>query len=141
MCYDYNGSWDKKIGANAPLTSKDFLNVEYTIEYLIELGAPVSKLAMGLPFYGRTFVTNEKEARLGVVSNEIGFPGPSTNENGFMGYNEICDALKKNGNDWKVEWDGESSEAIATMEDVNGTKAVVYDTTRSMANKVRYAIR
>ena len=48
MCYDYKGSWDKKIGANAPLSSSDVLNVEYTIEYLIELGAPVSKIAMGL---------------------------------------------------------------------------------------------
>lgn len=27
MCYDYGGSWDKKVGANAPLTSTDPNNV------------------------------------------------------------------------------------------------------------------
>lgn len=27
MCYDYHGAWDKKVGANAPLSSDDLLNV------------------------------------------------------------------------------------------------------------------
>ncbi|EAT33075.1 AAEL014667-PA, partial [Aedes aegypti] len=44
MCYDYNGSWNKKIGPNAPLQSRDVLNVEFTIEHLLSLGAPSSKI-------------------------------------------------------------------------------------------------
>ena len=27
MCYDYHGPWDKTVGANAPLTSKDSLDL------------------------------------------------------------------------------------------------------------------
>lgn len=27
MCYDYHGAWDKKVGANAPLSSDDLLNI------------------------------------------------------------------------------------------------------------------
>ncbi|XP_053686725.1 probable chitinase 2 [Sabethes cyaneus] len=141
MCYDYNGSWNRKIGPNAPLQSRDVLNVEYTIEHLMALGAPSSKIVMGLPFYGRTFVTPSKRAKIGDDSDDKGFAGPSTNENGFMGYNEVCEALKENPEGWNVVWDPTASEAIATMLDGNMTKVVIYDSTRSMANKVRFAIR
>ncbi|XP_062550169.1 probable chitinase 2 [Armigeres subalbatus] len=141
MCYDYNGSWNRKIGPNAPLQSRDVLNVEFTIEHLLALGAPSNKIVMGLPFYGRTFVTESQRARIGDESDDKGFAGPSTNENGFMGYNEICEALKANPDGWTVSWDAEASEAIATMPDGDKTKVVIYDNTRSMANKVRYAVR
>lgn len=141
MCYDYNGSWNRKIGPNAPLQSRDVLNVEYTIEHLLALGAPSNKIVLGLPFYGRTFVTPSKRAKIGDESDDKGFAGPSTNENGFMGYNEVCEALKANPEGWNVSWDPEASEAIATILDGNMTRVVIYDNTRSMANKVRFAIR
>lgn len=141
MCYDYNGSWNRKIGPNAPLQSRDVLNVEYTIEHLLALGAPSNKIVLGLPFYGRTFVTNSKQAKIGDDSDDKGFAGPSTNENGFMGYNEVCEALKQKPTEWNVSWDPEASEAIATIMDGDKTRVVIYDNCRSMANKVRFAIR
>ena len=62
MCYDYHGKWDKKTGHNAPLrprpdeTSKDLtLNIDYTLQYLIQLGARPEKTVLGVPFYGRAF--------------------------------------------------------------------------------------
>ncbi|XP_058461142.1 probable chitinase 2 [Malaya genurostris] len=141
MCYDYNGSWNRKIGPNAPLQSRDVLNVEYTIEHLLALGAPSNKIVMGLPFYGRTFVSPLKRAKIGDESDDKGFAGPSTNENGFMGYNEVCETLKDNPDGWNVSWDATASEAVATMLDGNMTKVVIYDSTRSIANKVRFSIR
>ncbi|XP_055628693.1 probable chitinase 2 [Toxorhynchites rutilus septentrionalis] len=141
MSYDYNGSWNRKIGPNAPLQSRDVLNVEYTIEHLLALGAPSSRIVLGLPFYGRTFVTSSKRAKMGDESDEKGFSGPSTKENGFMGYNEVCEAIKQNPDGWNVSWDSEACEAIATMVEGNTTKVVIYDSTRSIANKVRFAIR
>uniref|UniRef100_A0A1Y9HEQ4 GH18 domain-containing protein n=1 Tax=Anopheles funestus TaxID=62324 RepID=A0A1Y9HEQ4_ANOFN len=141
MCYDYNGSWDGKIGPNAPLTSRDFLNVEYSIEHLLELGAPASKLVLGLPFYGRTFVSTIAKARLGDTADKVGFPGPATKENGFMGYNEVCEELKRNPSDWTLEWDSTASEMVATKSNGSMSQVVVYDSTRSIANKVRFAIR
>lgn len=89
MCYDYFGAWDKKIGLNAPIENDDELNVKYSIEYFLKLGAPAHKLVMGLPFYGRTFIT-QGEGNLGEESDEKGFQGPFTREDGFMGYNEVC---------------------------------------------------
>jgi chitinase len=94
MCYDYFGAWDKKIGFNAPLgeDSKNQrireLTVEYSIKYFLDLGAPAEKLIMGLPFYGRTFIT-KREGLVDDESDDQGFQGPFTRENGFMGYNEV----------------------------------------------------
>lgn len=142
MCYDYGGSWDKRVSANAPLRSKDFLNVEFTINYLIKLGASPSKIVMGLPFYGRTFITN-LEGNYGDSSNDIGFQGPFTRENGFLGYNELCLMLSNKSLGWISQWDGPTAQNIARHKtDDNGkTNVVVYDSTRSIANKVRFLVK
>lgn len=89
MCYDYFGAWDKKIGLNAPIENDLGLNVKFSIDYFLQLGAPAHKLIMGLPFYGRTFITN-KDGNIGDEADDKGFPGPFTREDGFMGYNEVC---------------------------------------------------
>lgn len=146
MAYDYFGAWDKKIGFNAPLESQDNaeteeirnLNVKFSIEYFIKLGAPKEKLMLGLPFYGRTFITRGKGDH-GDESDEVGFQGPYTREDGFNGYNEICKSLASS--EWESEWNVRSSEALARAQYSNGTRVVTYDSPRSIANKVRYAIR
>lgn len=63
---------------------------------MLELGCDPSKLVIGLPLYGRTFnletsLTSEsiKGAKLGLSASNVGFQGPYTRENGFMGYNEV----------------------------------------------------
>ena len=99
MCYDYHGAWDRKIGPNAPLYgafSMDHLNIEFTIKYLKSLNVKSEKIILGVPFYGRTFITDKNHLDVGDVVNlnasakEFGFPGIYTKENGFMGYNEVC---------------------------------------------------
>lgn len=136
MCYDYHGAWDKKVGPNSPLSSDDLLNVEYTIEHLLNMGASPSKIVLGLPFYGRSFVEHPDK-----VADEMGFQGPYTRENGFLGYNEIC-AMIKNGS-WDLSWDSITAQAYARMADKDKptTKVIAYDTSRSIANKVRFGVR
>nr|XP_022913582.1 probable chitinase 2 isoform X1 [Onthophagus taurus] len=142
MCYDYHGDWDKKTGPNAPLKGQDALTVEYTINYMLQLGAEPSKLVMGLPLYGRTFTTKEENVftkekpRLGVESEAAGFPGPFTRENGFMGYNEICLELKNNSDFWTIHWDDVSRTPFA----IGGDKVIVYDNPRSISEKVKFAM-
>lgn len=141
MCYDYGGAWDRHVSANAPLKGQGILNVEYTIDYLIKLGAPPTKIVMGLPFYGRTFVT-KLDGNFGDASNDVGFQGPFTRENGFMGYNEICALLSDRKSGWKRSYDPETSQAIATFknEDTGETRVAVFDSSRSIAHKMKFAM-
>lgn len=142
MCYDYGGSWDKHVSANAPLNSDDSLNVQSTIEYLIELGASPAKLVMGIPFYGRTFITN-LAGEFGDATTDVNFQGPYTREDGFMGYNELCDILSNRSSQWTKTYDDRRQQGVARYHDAETgeTKVVVYDSARSVAIKTRFAVR
>ncbi|XP_037930954.1 probable chitinase 2 [Teleopsis dalmanni] len=144
MCYDYHGSWDKKIGYNAPLksSSSDVLSVQFTIDYLLKLGAPSHKIVVGLPFYGRTFKT-PFSGNINDDSEGVGFQGPYTREDGFLGYNEICNILSNKTSGWVTEFDVETSQMLGRSErDVfNGlVRVVTFDNSRSIANKVKFAM-
>lgn len=88
LAFDYAGSWDKKIGFQAPLRSESIFSVQATIDYYLKLGAPAEKMIISMPFFGRTFVTN----MIGNIGDEAlatGFDGPYVKENGKVGYNEV----------------------------------------------------
>ncbi len=76
MCYDYHGKWDRKTGHNAPLYSRPdeqgndlFLNVKYTIDYLVKKGASLDKTVLGIPFYGRAYnLENPHDNKIGARS-------------------------------------------------------------------------
>lgn len=143
MCYDYHGAWEEKTGANAPLRStQDDLSVEFTINYMLQMGAPASKLVLGIPLYGRTFllqdvVTDSKKPKLGAPARNIGFQGPYTRENGFMGYNEICMELNNSTANWKTYWDSETETPFA----VTRNQVISYDNERSIYEKVKFAMK
>lgn len=63
---------------------------------MLKLGASPTKLVLGIPFYGRTFLledpsalSSNKKPKLGAPAGSLGFQGPLTREDGFMGYNEV----------------------------------------------------
>ena len=86
MCYDYHGKWDKKTGHNAPLRPRPdeagddlTLNVDYTLQYLIQLGARPEKTVLGVPFYGRAFsLINPNENKIGDKTKDTSFQVNST---------------------------------------------------------------
>ncbi|XP_050334459.1 probable chitinase 2 isoform X1 [Bactrocera neohumeralis] len=144
MCYDYHGSWDKLVGYNAPLRAPegDVLSVEFTIDYLLKMGAPPNKIVIGLPFYGRTFRT-PRDGNAGDVTDGTAFQGPFTREDGFLGYNEICNILSNKTSGWTTTWDAKTSQMLARSErDVFSglVQVVTYDSARSIANKVKFAV-
>lgn len=58
-----------------------------------------------------------------------------------MGYNEICEVLSNKSSGWTRDWDSRTAQGIAKHRDASGmTKVVTFDTTRSVANKMRYLI-
>lgn len=141
MAYDYHGTWDMKVLPNSPLKSQNDLSVDVTIKHLLDRGAPPSKLVLGLPMYGRTFILATKpsslESPINKQSSAEGFKGPYTDQNGFMGYNEICEEILDNSENWSTGWDNESSTPYAIKDD----HVIVYDNPISMRAKVEYAMK
>ncbi|XP_043279576.1 probable chitinase 2 [Venturia canescens] len=143
MAYDYHGAWDKKVLPNAPLQCDDELCVEKSINHLMKLGAPVDKLVLGLPMYGRTFIlasmpkNDSEESPIGAPALDQGFMGNFTREFGFLGYNEICRELSEFPNTWRTGWYEDGYSAYA----VNGDRVVVYDNVKSLVKKAAYVTK
>jgi len=143
MCYDYHGKWDKKTGHNAPLRARPnevggnvFLNLEYTINYLLKKGAKPEKTVLGVPLYGRSFLlTNPTMNNMGDPAKSTSFAGPVTREQGFLGYNEICKELTAPGSNWTVVW--EKCHRAPYM--FRGDRWVSYDNERSVRLKANFA--
>lgn len=85
--------WDKRTGHNAPLRARPnedennkVLNDEFTINYLIKLGAIPEKTNLGIPLYGRAFLLkNSANNNMGDDARGTAFSGPITREEGFLG--------------------------------------------------------
>ncbi|XP_026300868.1 probable chitinase 2 [Apis mellifera] len=141
MAYDYHGTWNRKVLPNAPLKSEDGQSVVDTLTYLLNKGAPSNKMVLGLPMYGRTFIlanklNSSKESPIGQTSISDGFKGPYTGENGFMGYNEICEELITNVQKWTTGWDDNSN----TPYIINDDHVIMFDNPKSLKAKVEYAM-
>jgi len=143
MCYDYHGKWDKKTGHNAPLRARPdevggnvFLNLDYTINYLIKKGAKPEKTVLGVPLYGRSFLlTSPAMNHMGDPAKSTSFAGPYTREQGFLGYNEICQELSAPGSNWTIVW--EKCHQAPYM--FRGDRWVSYDNERSVRLKANFA--
>lgn len=76
------------------------------MRYWIELGAPPSKLVMGMPLYGQSFtLADPKNNGLNAKAPGPGTAGEFTRAAGFLAYYEICDRIFKHG--WTVVKDPE----------------------------------
>lgn len=96
---------------------------------------------MGLPFYGRTFIT-KLDGNFGDMAGDVGFQGVYTRENGFMGYNEICVLLSDRTSGWNKSYDHDMHQAIAKYKDeeTGEMRVAVFDNSRSIATKMKFAM-
>ncbi|MFM2206146.1 MAG: hypothetical protein RL213_121 [Bacteroidota bacterium] len=81
MTYDFFGIWDNNANHNSPLYAPQqgdpSLNCNSAMQTLISYGVPRSKLAMGIPFYGRSAKTVSAPALFGALTHSadnITFP-------------------------------------------------------------------
>ncbi|CAB0030491.1 unnamed protein product, partial [Trichogramma brassicae] len=139
MAYDFHGAFDGKTGINAPLYPGSWEqgvqrqnNVDAAIRFWLNAGAPAEKLILGVPFYGRTFTVSSQSKEIGVPAT-AGQRGPYTGEDGFMGYNEICEKLKND------KWEARFQEEQRVPYAYKGNQWVGYDDVNSLAEKVSYA--
>lgn len=137
MTFDMAGYWDSKIGFSAPLNGIDEKNVESSVKFFASEGVQASKMVIGLPFYGRTFVSRN-EGNIGNPSESYAFGGAYYLENGFLGYNEICHM--KNEERFETRFDDKASQAVSKFVKDGKTHVVTYDTPRSVANKMQFVV-
>lgn len=137
MTYDFHGVWRKITGHHSPLFQgqKDtrfdrYSNVNYAVQYMIRLGAPASKLLMGIPTFGKSFTLSSSENQLGAPISGEGLPGRFTKEAGTLAYYEICDFLKG------AEVQRLSNEKVPFA--TKGNQWVGYEDKESVKNKVRF---
>uniref|UniRef100_V5HC81 chitinase n=2 Tax=Ixodes ricinus TaxID=34613 RepID=V5HC81_IXORI len=142
MGYDFFGAWDNKTGHNAPLRARQGAseiettwNVEYAVNHWISRGADPSKLLLGVPLYGRTFLLEDPE-NAGFLAPSVG-PGPMgpcSRTDGNLGYNEICRYLDEGG--WNVTRDPDVNAPVAVKDKV----WIGYDDVESLTAKVQFAM-
>ncbi|XP_075168324.1 acidic mammalian chitinase-like [Haematobia irritans] len=121
------------LGFNAPLRGQSPNNVEDCINYWLMNGAPASKLVMGLAFYGRSFqLWDTMQTTPGSAISGLGAAGPYTQENGFLGFNEIC----SNEGSWTTVFD--TTHRVPYMYKDN--QWVGYDDVQSLNMKLDFLI-
>ncbi|XP_078034702.1 endochitinase-like [Augochlora pura] len=143
MTYDFNGYWNGYTGMNSPLyasvrDSRDSydwqLNINSSIHYWLNQGAPAHKLILGVPFYGITFTLKDAgQHHLHVPTSGPGIKGPYTNDEGNIGYNELCVELKNGG--WTVVRTRYEKVPYA----YKGNQWISYDDPRSIRHKAGFA--
>ncbi|CAH2001363.1 unnamed protein product [Acanthoscelides obtectus] len=140
MTYDYHGYFENYVGHGAPLYASHYdvgpinvtLNVASGIEHWLKLGADSTKVNLGVATYGRSFTLadlNNRKPYAPITGG--GLAGPYMRQEGFLGYNEICELHS----DWTYEWDDEMKVPFRYKSD----QLVGYDDVRSMTEKVLYA--
>jgi len=121
MCYDFHGSWSSHCGHNAPLyqpIGESDGSIETGLFYLHSTRKiPKDKLTVGLPFYGKQFISSELYSS---------FTGSVTD----LLYNEIS-PLTKDG--WKCNWDNVSK--VPYIQNDNNAKLITFDDTVSIKMK------
>ncbi|XP_023025539.2 chitotriosidase-1 isoform X1 [Leptinotarsa decemlineata] len=142
MAYDFHGSYDPYLGHPAPLYPSTLDNqnganststVSAGIEYWLDNGADPSKLNLGVLTYGQSYtLADETKTNPYDPARGAGIAGPYTQQEGLLGYNEICEFHS----DWTYVWDDEQK----VPHKIGGNQWVGYEDVTSLKHKVDYAI-
>ncbi|MGL5674955.1 MAG: chitobiase/beta-hexosaminidase C-terminal domain-containing protein [Cellulosilyticaceae bacterium] len=153
MTYDVHGGWSNKAGHNSPLYSytnaEDAgISIDDLYQYLQSTNINMSKVNMGLPFYGRGVVTNgsadlhtptvKREETIqpdGPLSTCADYTNwPKDVYDGTPNYSYINQTVLKPNSGWTVKWDDEAKVPYATK----GNFFLSYDNEESIGYKAQY---
>ncbi|KAG5677872.1 hypothetical protein PVAND_007589 [Polypedilum vanderplanki] len=138
--FDYAGIWTKKIDYSAALYDhrKNAKTIDAALKIYQNAGVSSHKLILGIPFYARTFATATSDGNIGDESERMAFKGPILKNSELLGYNEICRMKKQHS--WLFKFDKNASQTIGKFINNGKVHVAVFDTPRSVANKVKYAL-
>jgi chitinase len=140
MTYDFHAIFAGFTSENSPLYGgvnesdwqQENRNCDAAIRYWLDGGADPQKVAMGVAFYGHSFILqNPSNHGLNDPTQAPSDPGPYTDNLGSLGYNEVCE-FHPNG-------------TVVFLDDMkvpylyDGSFWIGYDNEESVALKVQYA--
>ena len=140
MTYDFHGQWEDVVGHNSPLfplnsagPKEKRMTVDFAAKEWARRGAPLEKLIIGMPVYGRSFVLADPgKFDIGAEVLGGGDAGRYTGEPGFLSYYEICDFLHEENT--TLVWDNEQQVPFA----YRGDQWVGFDDERSLRTKMAW---
>ncbi|XP_078054040.1 acidic mammalian chitinase-like [Mustelus asterias] len=138
MTYDFFGPWNSKTGENSPLFplpnnrgyTNLYFNVNYTMKFWRDHGAPSEKLNVGFATYGHTFKLTSSRTGVGSPSVGGGPAGKYTKQAGILSYYEICSLLKSGSSAWNAPQ--------VVPYGYKGNTWVGYDNVKSFADKAEW---
>merc|ERR1712198_114793 len=137
--YDYHETIINKTYVNAPLYGRSdedpMFNVNDTVNWYIDEGAPSMKILLGLGLYGRGWeMTLSGEEGIYCPARGPIEPGPLLNTEGIWGYNEIQEMFHDTTRKWHVVRDG----CYKTPFAVTGHYWIGYDDLESIRLKSQF---
>lgn len=128
--YNYIETWPESYRIEDVLKHRSILNLEKSVDRLINYGVPSSKIVIGLHFLGLSF------------HSLFDLSTKSATFRKSLEFNEVCQLLLNNELvQWEGFYDEESGLAIAKRESVSygvirPTDVIIYENSRSIANKI-----
>jgi chitinase len=105
--YDYHGSWEKEVGHQAPLDWQYSILREWE-----DAGATINKLLMTIPLFAHTWLLEStSHTEPGASASHPGRPGPFSQAEGKLNYNELCLEIKHDPSGWQLKVDHNASDA------------------------------
>ncbi|XP_057381047.1 chitotriosidase-1-like [Daphnia carinata] len=143
MTYDIHGSWEPDMADHhAPLRKRSFEttnnNVEDSVDFWLANGLSASKINLGMPLYGRTWKLASAMTTPPAPAVGAGAPGPITNEEGFVGYFEICQAVQNEG--WQVVQDPDQYIGPYALSPTDVVNWIGYDDVTMLTTKSNYVL-
>jgi chitinase len=134
MTYDYAGDWTSYAGHHSPLFASSKQpgtprSTELSMKYLVDRGMPPSRLAVGLPLYGKGFAVAEPYAATKKAVKGQGVKAGT--------YNNIDKLIKEKG--WTRKWDDETKNPWAIAPD--GSAVIGYDDAESLSLRTEWAMK
>ena len=137
MSYDMHGAWDALTGTNAPLFDQGWIDKEPRwsahgcVDTYVEAGIPLSRLNLGLPFYGRSFQSATGMKQFHDGADDINYHL----DEGSPQYFNIVSKLKE-----MTTYRHEKTRTqYAVFDKAKGGGLVSYDDPRAICDKVEYA--
>lgn len=140
--YDMRGWWNNFADVHSPMADRPHdtgnfrgINVQDGVQHWISKGCSPSKLILGVPMLGRTYLlANGQENGLGAQTTGPGPAGRYTHEAGYLAYFEMCLKFSAPRANWRQQWDDIGLCPYAYQ----GREWFGYENERSLEEKVKF---